>query len=265
MYTVKQIAELANISVRTLHHYDDIGLLRPTKVGANGYRYYDDSALIRLQQILLYKEMDMELMQIKEILDNPNFDPIQALHAHRKALMHRAERLADLINTVESTIVHLGGGKPMSNKKMFGGFSDEQQKDYEREIRLEYGPDKVNESVKRWKNYSEAQKQAIMDEGNAIYTAIVSAIEAKTPADSIDDLMRRWHQHIRYFYEPTLEILRGLGDMYTTHPDFITNFKAMHPDLGEYMKVAINHYVDELEYAEIARMLAEDERLRGNE
>lgn len=264
MYTVKQIAELTNISVRTLHHYDDIGLLRPTKVGANGYRYYDDSALIRLQQILLYKEMDMELMHIKEVLDNPNFDPVQALYAHRKALIHRADRLADLINTVESTIVHIGGGKPMSQKKMFGGFSDEQQKDYEREIRLEYGADTVKESVKRWGSYTQTQKQAILDEGNVIYASIVTAIEAKTPADSIDTLMRRWHEHIRYFYEPTLEILRGLGDMYTTHPDFIANFAQLHPDLGEYMKEAITHYVDELEYAEIERMLAEDDHLRGN-
>jgi DNA-binding transcriptional MerR regulator len=263
MYTVKQIAELANISIRTLHHYDDIGLLHPTRIGANGYRYYDDSALIRLQQILLYKELDMELMQIKEILDNPKFDPLQALHNHRKALMHRADRLADLINTVENTIVHIEGGKSMSQKKLFQGFSDEQQKEYEREARLQYGPENVNESIKRWKNYSEAQKKAIMDEGNVIYLDIIKAIEAKTPSDSIDNLIQRWHHHIRYFYEPTLDILRGLGDLYTSDPAFNANFKDMHPELAEYMKEAINHYVDELEYAEIERMLAEDESLKG--
>lgn len=265
MYTVKQIAEIANISIHTLHYYDEIGLLRPAKVGTNGYRYYDENALLRLQQILLYKEMDMELMQIKDILDNPNFDKTQALHNHRKTLMHRANRLADLINTVESTIIHLEKGTPMSQKKLFQGFSDEQQKEYEREARLQYGPEHVNESIRRWKGYSEAQKKAILDEGNVIYTDIIKAIEAQTPPEAIGNLMERWHENIRHFYEPTTDILRGLGDLYTTDPRFMANFHDMHPKLAEYMKLAINHYVDELEYAEIERLLAEDEaNKRGN-
>lgn len=265
MYTVKQIAELANISIRTLHYYDEIGLLHPAKIGANGYRYYDENALLRLQQILLYKEMDMELNQIKDILDNPDFDMALALHNHRKILMQRANRLADLINTVESTIVHLEKGIPMSEKKLFKGFSEEQQKEYEREARLQYGPEHVNESIRRWKGYSETKKQAVLDEGSAIYTDIIKAIEAQTPPEAVGDLIERWHEHLRYFYEPTYDILRGLGDLYTTDPRFMANFHDMHPELAEYMKMAINHYVDELEYAEIERLLADDEvNKRGN-
>lgn len=266
MYTVKQVAEIANITVRTLHHYDQIGLLRPSKMGANGYRYYDDEALLRLQQILLYKELDMPLDQIKDILDDPAFNLVEALHAHRKALMHRANRLADLITTVESTIVHVEKGKmPMPPKKLFQPFSDEQQKEYEREIRLTYGPDKVNESIRNWNSYSPAEKQKVLDEGSAIYLDIIKAIEAGTPPSAAEDLMVRWHQHLRYFYEPTLDILRGLGELYTSHPDFIANFAQMHPDLADWVKEAINHYVDELEYTEIERLLAEDElHKRGN-
>ncbi len=86
MYTVKQLSDLAGISVRTLHYYDEIGLLRPSKVGENGYRYYDDAALLRLQQILLYREMGLELAQIKPILDSPDFDLLDALRTHRRAL-----------------------------------------------------------------------------------------------------------------------------------------------------------------------------------
>ena len=153
----------------------------------------------------------------------------------------------------------------MPRKQLFQPFSDEQQKEYEREIRLTYGPDKVNESIRNWKSYSPAEKQRVLDEGSALYTDIVKAIEAGTPPSAAEDLMVRWHEHLRYFYEPTLDILRGLGDLYTSHPDFIANFAQMHPDLADWVKEAINHYVDELEYAEIERLLAEDEaNKRGN-
>ena len=80
--------------------------------------------------------------------------------------------------------------------------------------------------------------------------------------EEVQAILKRWHDHMRYFYEPTLDILRGLGEMYTSHPDFIANFNRLHPDLAEYMKSGINQYVDDLEYAEIERMLAEDEAQR---
>ena len=264
MYTVKQLSDLAQVSVRTLHYYDEIGLLTPSQVGGNGYRYYDDSAVLRLQQILFYREIGMELMQIKDLLDSPNFDLVTALKSHRAVLLEKSERLLNLVATVDSTIQHLQGEKTMSKRQLFEAFSDEKQKEYEREARLTYGPDKVNESIKRWKGYTQAQKEAIGAEGNQVYNDIVDAIEAGTPATSeeVQAIIKRWHQHLRYFYEPTLDILRGLGELYNTHPGFIENFAKIHPNLAEYMREGINQYVDDLEYIEIERMLAEDEANR---
>ena len=92
MYTVKQLSELAQVSVRTLHYYDEIGLLIPSQVGANGYRYYDDAAVLRLQQILFYREIGMELMQIKDVLDSPGFDLVTALKSHRADRAFRRRR-----------------------------------------------------------------------------------------------------------------------------------------------------------------------------
>ena len=92
MYTVKKLADLAGITVRTLHHYDEINLLNPTKVGDNGYRYYDDAALLRLQQVLFYREIGLELVQIKDILDSPDFDVLTALRSHRAVLQDKTER-----------------------------------------------------------------------------------------------------------------------------------------------------------------------------
>ncbi|MBK8138133.1 MAG: MerR family transcriptional regulator [Chloroflexi bacterium] len=260
MYTVKQLSDLAGVSIRTLHHYDDIDLLKPARIGDNGYRYYDDAALLRLQQILFYREIGLELLQIREILDRPGFDLIDALHSHRKVLSEKGRRLQSLIQTIDDTITHLSGGKPMAKRKMFDAFSEEKQKDYEREARLQWDPDLVNNSIKTWNNYTQAQKQAIGEEGNQVYSDLVDALEAGTPPQSaeVQAVLMRWHQHIRYFYEPTLEIMRGLGHGYNSHPDFIANFQKLHAGLPEYLEAAITHYVDDLETAEIARMLSED-------
>jgi DNA-binding transcriptional MerR regulator len=261
VYTVKQLSDLAEVSVRTLHYYDEIGLLNPTKVGANSYRYYDDSALLRLQQILFYREMGLELMQIKEILNSPTFDLLAALRSHRTVLQEKINRLQQLVSTVDTTMMHITGEMDMSKKRLFEAFSDEKQKEYEREARLQWGPDTVNASIKRWNSYTQAQKEVIAEEGNQVYSDLIDALEAGAPADSdeVQAIFERWHQHLRYFYEPTLDILRGLGEAYNTHPDFIANFQKLHPDLPAYLQAGINQYVDELEYAEIARMLAEDE------
>jgi DNA-binding transcriptional MerR regulator len=262
MYTVKQLSDLAGVSVRTLHHYDAIDLLKPAQVGANGYRYYDEAALLRLQQILFYREIGLELMQIKEILNRPDFDLLTALRSHRAVLKEKIKRLEKLVSTVDSTVRHLTGEEQMSKKRMFAAFSTEQSKDDERAARLQYGPDRVNESINRWKGYTQAQKTAIMDEGNQIYSELVYQLEAESSPQSneVQTIMGRWHQHLRYFYEPPLDLLRGLGMLYSSDPDFIANFQKLHPDLPDFMLAAVNQYVDDLEYAEIERMLAEDEQ-----
>src|SRR5438552_2589890 len=131
MYTVKQLSDLAGVSVRTLHYYDEIGLLRPSSVGANGYRRYDDAAVLRLQQILFYREMGLELLQIRDILDAPDFDLLAALQAHRAALEAKIGRLQALVGTVDSTIMHLTGEVDVSKKELFKGFSEKKQKQYE--------------------------------------------------------------------------------------------------------------------------------------
>jgi MerR family transcriptional regulator, thiopeptide resistance regulator len=267
MYTVKQLSELAEVSVRTLHYYDEIDLLKPSQVGANSYRYYDDDALLRLQQILFYREIGFELIQIKAILDSPDFDVVTALRSHRKVLQEKITRLKNLVRTVDSTIMDTTGEVKMSKKRMFEAFSEEKQKEYEREARLEYGPENVNESIKRWNSYSQQQRDAIMEEGSQIYLDIVAAIEANIEPTSnhVQAILDRWQKHLRYFYEPNLDILRGLGELYNTNPDFIANFQKMHEDLPQYLQNAIAHYVDELETAEIERMLAEDEAARAEQ
>src|SRR5512144_287467 len=116
MYTVKQLSKLAGITPRTLHHYDEIGLLKPTHVGENGYRYYGEEAVLRLQQILFYRELDLPLDDIKKIMGRRDFDLMGALHSHKEALQRQVGRLHRLIATVDNTILHLRGQKEMSKR-----------------------------------------------------------------------------------------------------------------------------------------------------
>ena len=108
-YKIKEVADLAGVSVRTLHHYDQIGLLKPDSVNEAGYRLYSRENLERLQQILFFKELGFELRAIKQILDSPGFDRLQALEAHRKALQEKKKRLEALIGSVETTIESIKG------------------------------------------------------------------------------------------------------------------------------------------------------------
>jgi DNA-binding transcriptional MerR regulator len=256
MYTVKQLSDLAGVSVRTLHYYDEIGLLAPASVGDNGYRYYEDADLFRLQQILFFREMDIGLLQIKEILDSPGFDTVSALQEHRHALQAKIERLQQLVNTVDSTILHLIGDVNMSRKqKIFEGFSEEKQKAYEEEAMQRYGEDSVKQSIKLWNSYSEERKNQIKEEGGAIYLDLVDAMPTGHDSEQTQAILVRWHEHIRYFYEPSIEVLGGLGQAYAEDPDFRATFTAIHPDLPGFLAKAISVYVDTLETAWLEQAL----------
>ena len=141
--------------------------------------------------------------------------------------------------------------------------SDEQQKHYEREARLQYGPTEVNETIGRWNSYSKAEQAAIQAEGDQIYADLADAMAAgKSAGDrQVTEILERWQAHLRHFYEPSLDRLRGLGQLYNSHPEFIANFQNIHPQLPAYLERVIEDYVDALETAELERMLAEDEAL----
>jgi DNA-binding transcriptional MerR regulator len=245
VYTVKQLSDLAGVSVRTLHFYDQIGLLRPAAHGDNGYRYYNEKAAFRLQQIMFFKELDFSLDEIKAIIDRPQFDLLQALHAHRAALQERARRLERLLHTVDKTIMHLEGELEMSEKQLFEGFSDEKQKEYEQEIRRRYG-EKALEGVIDWNSYSPEQKTRIKAEGAAIYRDLASAMPKGPASPEVQAILARWHQHLRYFYEPSVERLQGLGHMYNEDAEFSATFRKIHPDLPAFLEKAITVYCERL-------------------
>ena len=149
-YTVRQLANMAGVSVRTLHHYDHIGLLRPSARTAAGYRLYGTKDLLRLQQILLFKEFDLPLEEIRRILDDPGFDPVRALAQHRRTLELRAERLARLLNTIDRTIARLTEvDMSLTDEELYEGLPKEQVDRWKREVDERYDPKLVAESNRR--------------------------------------------------------------------------------------------------------------------
>ena len=244
MYTVKQLSKMAGVTPRTLHHYDEIGLLKPSRVGDNGYRYYGEESVLRLQQILLYRELDMPLQDIKKIMGHRDFDVLGALHSHKEALQRQATRLNRLIATVDNTIHHLKGTTIMSEKGLFAGFSEEEQEQYAAEAEKMYDPETVRESNRKWKAYSAAKKEAILAEGNAIYTDMIAAMPQGATSPEVQSVVERWRRHMDYFWTPNLDQLQALANGYNDDPRFKANFDKMHPQLAEFMREAVRVYVE---------------------
>jgi len=244
-HTVKQLADLAGISVRTLHYYDQIGLLKPQRVNENGYREYGEKEILCLQQILFFRELDFGLEEIKAIIDKPDFDMMQALKLHRTLLQRKVDRLHGLIETVDKTLLNLKGELTMSEKEYYGGFSREQQEKYEQEIKEKYGDKALNESRRRMKKWNPEEFKRITEESNAIFTAIKENMAKGHDSREVQEQVKRLHRWLNNFYSCDYEILKGLGHLYNEHPDFVKMYRTRYDEkMPEFLLQAIEYYCD---------------------
>jgi len=230
MFTVKQLSKMAGVTPRTLHHYDDIGLLKPSRVGDNGYRYYGEEAVLKLQQILFYRELEFPLEEIRRIMGRRDFDVLGALQSHKDALQNQAARLNRLLVTVDNTIQHLKGEKLMSQKGLFEGFSEEEQEKLAQEAEQMYDPETVCESN--------------LAEGKSIYLDLAGAMSRGAESKEVQAVVARWHKHMQYFWSPNDEQLLGLADLYNNDPRFRENYEKVAPNLSEFMREAVTVYVE---------------------
>jgi len=246
-YTVRQVARMAGVSVRTLHHYDQVDLLKPASRTAAGYRLYGEQDLLRLQQILFFKELDLPLDEIRRILDDPGFDQVQALADHRQLLQQHMERLARLLKTIDRTIDRLTEKTmEMTDEELYEGFTKEQIERYKREAREQYDPVLVAESERRVRRMSKAQWQAIKAEGDEV-TRGLAALMDRPPADPVvQALIARHHAWIENFYPASAEVYRGLGQGYAQHPEFRAFYERYRPGLADFMAAAMALYADEV-------------------
>jgi DNA-binding transcriptional MerR regulator len=241
-YTVNQLAQLAGISVRALHHYDEIGLLKPAFTGDNRYRYYGEEELLRLQQILIHREIDIPLAEIGAILDAPGFDRVVTLQQQRERLRSQAERYARMVKTIDRTIARLKGDRAMKDADLYSGVvSPEKQAEYEAWLAERYGAGteaQIERSRKAMSAMSKAEMAAAMAELEAVEQGLAEGLRRGIPPQAMSlapmiDRHRAWVAQ-SWGEECGPQAYAGLADIYA-HPDFRARYEAIEPGFADYL------------------------------
>lgn len=243
---VKEVAELAGISVRTLHHYDEIGLLTPDAVTESGYRLYSDENLATLQQILFFRELGFPLKKIKEIIHDPTFNRQEALALHRDMLLEQRRRIDNMVRTIDKTIKHMKGEIEMSNEDKFVGF-DFSKNPYEEEARKRWGNKAVDESKEKLGNLSEEDQKKMGEEMGAIYTKLVSLMDKQVESPEVQQAIGEWYTYLNRIGTYTPEAFKGLGEMYVADVRFTKNIDQFGEGLAAFMRDAMAAFADNYE------------------
>lgn len=241
LLTVKQVAGRTGVSVRTLHYYDEIGLLPPTRTTEAGYRLYGEEALERLQQILFLKELDFPLEEIRAILDDPSFDKTQAMRRHRELLLLKRARLDRLIRLVEN---NLKGESEMDFQSFDQSEIEAARRQYAKETEERWGQSEAyRQSQERTGRYSKEDWAKIESERDRIFQAFAAQRCEAPESPAVQRLVGEWKAHIsNHFYDCTDEILAGLGEMYTADPRFTQNIDRFGEGTAQLIRDAIRVY-----------------------
>jgi DNA-binding transcriptional MerR regulator len=241
---VKEVADLVGISVRTLHYYDEIGLLTPEETTESGYRLYSDENLETLQQILFFKEIGFPLKKIKEIINSPSFDRHEALVLQQKMLLEKRKRLDKMIATIEKTIQHMKGEIQMTNKEKFEGF-DFSHNPYEQEARELWGDEAVDKANAKLGNMTKEEQEAMTKEMNSIYQKLASLRNGSPESDEAQAAIKEWYDFLNNnFGNYSLEAFKGLGQMYVDDERFTKNIDQFGEGLAKFMRDAMAVFAD---------------------
>ena len=250
-YTVKKLAEISKVSIRTLHFYDEIGLLKPAYLGSNGYRFYEEEQLLILQQILFYRELGFEFKQIHKILKSRDFDKIAALISHRQVLLKNVEKTKDLITTIDKTIAHLKGTKKMKDKEMYHGFSKEKQAEYLTYLKNRLGSDHPSfaESEKNVKSWTQEAWEKSDKQFNSICAELAKLKEKHFPCSSpeVQTIIRRHCLWLKDFWTPNRQSYIGLGQLYVEleWKKVFGPHDHHHPHLAQFLAEAMKFFAEQ--------------------
>lgn len=242
-YSVGEVAELTDVTVRSLHHYDQIGLLHPSERSLAGYRFYDQRDLERLQQIVLYRELGFSLASIGSILSNPDVEAAEHLRRQHQLLKDRIGSLEAMVVAVEHMMEVSAMGISLTPEERFEVFGEWSPDDYEEEAKERWGDtDAYGQSQQRVSAYSKEDWVRIKEEGAALDERFAAAMQAGVAVDDAEamDLAEEHRQQItRNFYTCSLEMQRGLAEMYVTDPRFRDRYEELAAGLAEFVKGAI--------------------------
>ncbi len=239
-YTVGEVSKIAKVSVRALHHWDEIGLVVPSRRSPKGYRLYTDDDLDRLQQVLFYRELGFRLEDIAATLADPAFDRPEALRSHRALLLQRVEHARALLELVDRTLRAMNGEEAMKAEEKFEGFDATK---FEAEARERWGSTpQYAEAERRKKRYTDADWKRMQSEADAITQALAELMDATVAAtDARAIALAEQHRaHIdRWFYPCSREIHVSLGEMYVSDARFAAHYDRVRPGLAAYLRAAI--------------------------
>lgn len=239
---VKEVADLVGISVRTLHHYDEIGLLNPDST-VSGYRLYSSKDLETLQQILFFKELGFSLKKIKELINCPSFDREKALEIQRKLLWEKRSRLDKMITTIDKTLRNAKGEIEMSDKEKFAGF-DFRHNPYEQEARDRWGDQAVNAFDAKLNEMPAGEQQALADDFNTLYRELAAMRHLNPTEDEAQKGIEKWYNYLNTIGNYTYDAFKGLGQLYVDDERFAKNIDQFGEGLARFMCDAMKIYAD---------------------
>lgn len=244
--TVKKLSMLSGVTVRTLHFYEEANLLKPAYYGSNGYRYYKEPELLKLQQILFFKKLGFSLKEIRKVLGESDFNQMAALRSHRKTLLHEREKIEQLIETIDKTINHAKGRSTMKAREFFTGFST---------IKKGTGSEPYfisEELVLEATKYSvHSKKEGLSHEmingmANDIYSQITDCIEKNLGPDSseVQFLIQQHYLLTEQVHPAGKEVYQALGVLYQEHPTFRKQLDPIHPELAVFLGIAMKRFAE---------------------
>jgi len=247
-YTVQKLGKIAGISTRTLRYYDEIDILKPARINSSGYRIYGEAEVNKLQQILFYRELGMNLESIKDIINKASFNKAEVLSEHRIKLLCKRERLNLLILNIDKTIALTEGRINMTDKEKFDGFKQklvaDNEKKYGTEIRGKYGDEVVNKSNNKVKGMSKSQVEESTRLSTEIIDTLADAFKTGDPAGKLGqmaaDLHRQWV--CLYWDSYTADAHIGLAQMYVDDIRFTAYYDKKQPGTAKFLRDAIVVY-----------------------
>jgi DNA-binding transcriptional MerR regulator len=245
-WSIQELARVTGVTSRTLRHYDDIGLLAPSRVGRNGYRHYDQDALVRLQRILLLRELGLGLSAIAELLEGQR-DPTDALRTHLELLEWDRDRIGRQIESVKETLRMTERGERLVVEKMFDGFDHTR---YKQEVVDRWGREAYDQSDQWYRSLSAADRQAFQQEGGDIVRAFGAANLAgkAVGSDEVQALARRKHEWIGAAWQdnpPTSEQFIGMGEMYVDDARFAATYDSHGEGTAVFVRDAMRVYAEQ--------------------
>jgi len=243
-YSVKQLAKLAGVTIRTLHYYDKIGLLKPAARSEKQYRYYGREELLQLQQILFYKELGFALEEIKDILNDPGFNMLDALETHKKSLQQRLQNTRQLLTTIDKTIQDFKNNYDMKDEEMYEGLSTKEREAMRKEVIDRWGKDKLQTSEDRVRKMGKEGLAKAKAEGENISKRLAALMHLDPAERQVQEVVEQHYQHLLQFTPIDKEYYLGLGKMYTQDERFKAHYDKHQEGLAVFLHKGIQVFCE---------------------